>query len=157
MNGILSLGYVGICAADLADWPAYATGFLGMQLVDGARHGLAFRMDDRRQRFFVERPRGGTGPRQFFGWEVADAAALDRFAARLDRAEVRITRAAPGLAAQREVADLLCFDDPAGNRLELFHGARAADTPFRPGPVDLRLPHRTARHGPRRADGGAGG
>ena len=130
-DGILSLGYVGIRAENLADWPGYATGFLGMQRVDGAAAGLAFRMDDRRQRFFVERASGG--PRQFFGWEVADEAALGAFAARLEDAGVRVSRAPSALAAQRHVRGLVGFDDPAGNRVELFHGAHTADTPFLPG------------------------
>lgn len=131
-DGILSLGYFGVRSGDLADWPRYATGFLGMQQVEGGRAGLAFRMDDRCQRFFVE-PIGGSGPRQFFGWEVADAAALDRFAARLEGAGVRVARGPAGLADQRHVSGLIAFDDPAGNRLEAFYGANAAMDPFRPG------------------------
>lgn len=37
------------------------------------------------------------------------------------------------MADQRHVADLIVFDDPAGNRLEVFHGAATAAEPFRPG------------------------
>ena len=132
LDGILSLGYVGVRSGSLTDWPGYATGFLGMQLVDGGVSALAFRMDDRRQRFFVER-HPGHGPRQFFGWEVADAPALDRFAARLENAGVRVTAGPADLADLRQVRGLVAFDDPAGNRLEIFHGANAAPDPFRPG------------------------
>ena len=49
-----SLGYVGIRTADLDQWAAYGTRFLGMQLVDQSRGALAFRMDDRKQRVIVQ-------------------------------------------------------------------------------------------------------
>ena len=86
--------------------------------------------------------------RATIGWEVADAAALDALAARLERAGVAVKRETAALADQRCVSGLISFADPAGNRLEAFHGAQVADTPFQPGPHDLRLPHRAARHGP---------
>jgi 2,3-dihydroxybiphenyl 1,2-dioxygenase len=37
------------------------------------------------------------------------------------------------LADARRVRELISFSDPAGNRLEAFHGAEIADTPFSPG------------------------
>jgi 2,3-dihydroxybiphenyl 1,2-dioxygenase len=43
---------------------------------------------------------------------------------------------APGsrrLAEERHVADLIVFHDPAGNRLEAFHGQEVATAPFQPG------------------------
>lgn len=46
---------------------------------------------------------------------------------------VRVTRGDKALADQRRVADLLYFHDPLGNRVELFHDAEIADTPFKPG------------------------
>ena len=128
---IRSLGYVGIRSRELADWPDYAARFLGMEQVDGGRERLAFRMDDRAQRFFVER--GSAGAERSFGWEVADAAALERLGARLERAGVTVARGSRALADSRRVADLLSFQDPAGNRLEAFHGPELADRPFRPG------------------------
>ena len=36
-------------------------------------------------------------------------------------------------ADQRFVSGLISFADPAGNRLEAFHGAQVADAPFSPG------------------------
>src|SRR5262245_14689050 len=79
--GITGLGYIGVRAKDLADWGSYGTNFLGLQRIDKSRSTLAFRMDDRKQRLVVEAD-GGQGI-AFFGWEVADAAALDALAARL--------------------------------------------------------------------------
>ena len=50
----------------------------------------AFRMDDRKQRLIVD---GGlTDGERFFGWEVANATALDALAARLEKAGVAVKR-----------------------------------------------------------------
>ena len=91
----------------------------------------AFRMDDRSQRLVIdcEMPEGAP----YFGWEVADAATLDALAARLEDAGVAVQREPASLADQRRVRGLISFADPAGNRLEAFHGPQAADEPFRPG------------------------
>src|ERR1700704_1471603 len=126
-----ALGYVGIRTKKLEDWSAYATRFLGLQLVERTRHALAFRMDDRKQRIVVEADQG-EGP-AFYGWEVENAKALDDMAARLERSGVSIARGSRALADERRVKDLIVFSDPIGNRLEIFHGAEIASDPFRPG------------------------
>jgi len=69
----------------------------------------------------------------FYGWEVADAAALDALAARLEAGGVAVTRGSAALAAERRVRELIVFADPIGNRLEAFHGAEIASEAFRPG------------------------
>src|SRR6516164_9568474 len=129
--GIEALGYIGVRAKELDDWATYGTRFLGLQRVDKSRSTLAFRMDDRKQRLVVDADGGqGIG---FFGWEVADRAALDALAAKLEQAGTAVTHGSRALADERHVADLIVFDDPAGNRLEAFHGAQATAEPFRPG------------------------
>ena len=126
-----SLGYVGVRTKDLEEWVAYATRFLGMQLVDKSRGALALRMDDRKQRVIVSADDGeGFG---FYGWEVADAAALDALAAHLEKYGVKVARGSRALADERRVRDLIVFGDPVGNRLEAFHGAEIAAEPFKPG------------------------
>ena len=37
------------------------------------------------------------------------------------------------MADQRCAAEVISFRDPAGNRVEAFHGGQIADEPFRPG------------------------
>ena len=81
-----SLGYVGIRTGDVDQWATYATRFLGMQLVDQSRGARAFRMDDRKQRLIVNAD-AGEGV-SFYGWEVADAAALDALAAHLEKSGI---------------------------------------------------------------------
>src|SRR5262249_19549560 len=87
--------------------------------------------DDRKQRIIVNAD-GGEGI-DVFGWEVADAAALDALAAKLEAANVKIARGTRALADERMVKDLIVLDDPLGNRLEIFHGAEVASEPFMPG------------------------
>src|SRR5262252_9425130 len=126
-----ALGYVGIRTRNLEDWTAYGTRFLGMQLVDKSRGTLALRMDDRKQRVIVHTDEN-EGP-SFYGWEVADAAALDALAAHLERSGVKVVRGSRALADERRVKDLIVFSDPIGNRLEAFHGAEVATDAFKPG------------------------
>jgi 2,3-dihydroxybiphenyl 1,2-dioxygenase len=104
---------------------------VGLQAVDRSASLLAFRMDDRKQRIVIDRamPEGT----RFFGWEVADAAALDQLAARLEKHQVHVVAEPQTLADARRVGGLISFRDPAGNRLEAFCGAEIDDTPFSPG------------------------
>jgi len=131
--GIDALGYIGVRARDLDDWAGYGSNFLGLQRIDKSRSTLAFRMDDRKQRLMVDAD-GGQGI-SFFGWEVADAAALAALAGRLEAAGTRVARGSRALAGERHVADLIVFNDPAGNRLEAFYGAETASEPFKPGRI----------------------
>jgi 2,3-dihydroxybiphenyl 1,2-dioxygenase len=129
--GLTALGYIGVRSARLDDWGSYATNLLGMQQVDRGGLVRAFRMDDRKQRLIVTGDEGeGLA---FLGWETADAAALDALAARLDAHGVEVRRAPRVLADERHVTDLIIFNDPAGNQLEVFHGPATARDGFRPG------------------------
>src|ERR1700734_2080076 len=126
-----ALGYVGIRSKNIDDWADYGTRFLGMQLVDKSRGTLALRMDDRKQRVIIHTDED-EGP-SFYGWEVADAGALDALAAHLEKSGVKIARGSRALADERRVKDLIVFADPIGNRLEVFHGAEVTTEPFKPG------------------------
>jgi 2,3-dihydroxybiphenyl 1,2-dioxygenase len=128
---IQALGYLGIGTAKLEDWSDFATNWLGMQPVDRGNSLRVFRMDDRKQRLVMDRamPEG----QRYFGWEVPHATALATLATRLERAGVAVRQEPSALADQRCVSELISFADPAGNRLEAFHGAQIADEPFRPG------------------------
>jgi 2,3-dihydroxybiphenyl 1,2-dioxygenase len=128
---IRALGYAGFGSADLDDWRQFGTGLVGLQAVERGASLLAFRMDDRKQRIVIDRamPDGA----RFFGWEVADAAALDALAARLEKHQIHVVAEPQTLADARRVGGLISFRDPAGNRLEAFYGAEIDDTPFSPG------------------------
>jgi 2,3-dihydroxybiphenyl 1,2-dioxygenase len=126
-----TLGYIGVRTQNLDDWTGYAARFLGMQMVDKSRTTASFRMDDRKQRFVVNQHE--TEAPGFYGWETADAAGLEAVAANLDRHKVPVARGSRALAEERRVRDLIVFSDPAGNRLEVFHGAETTNDPFKPG------------------------
>jgi 2,3-dihydroxybiphenyl 1,2-dioxygenase len=130
-RSIQALGYVGFGSADLDGWRQFGTGLVGLQAVERSPSLLSFRMDDRKQRIVIDRsmPDGA----RFFGWELADAAALDQLAARLQAAKIDVAAEPPTLADNRRVRSLISFRDPAGNRLEAFYGAEIADAPFSPG------------------------
>ena len=125
------LGYAGFGSDKFEDWRQFGTNLVGFQAVERGNSLLAFRMDDRKQRVVIDRAMG-EGAR-FFGWEVADRAALDALAARLEGARVAVTSEPQTLADARRVRALISFHDPAGNRLEAFYGAEIDDTPFSPG------------------------
>jgi 2,3-dihydroxybiphenyl 1,2-dioxygenase len=126
-----ALGYAGFGSDNLDDWRQFGTGLVGLQAVERGNSQLSFRMDDRKQRIVIDRAMG-EGAR-FFGWEVADAAALDALAAHLEGAGVAVTAEPIERADARRVRALISFRDPAGNRLEAFYGAEIDETPFKPG------------------------
>lgn len=126
-----SLGYIGIQSAKLDDWSSLATRLLGMQEVDRGGKVRAFRMDDRKQRLVVD----GADDRGlgFLGWEVDQKSDLQAIAARLDDNGTVVSVGTPALADQRHVLELISFDDPGGNRIEVFWQPQIAKEPFRPG------------------------
>jgi 2,3-dihydroxybiphenyl 1,2-dioxygenase len=126
-----ALGYAGFGSDRLDDWRQFGTSLVGLQAIERGPSLLAFRMDDRKQRIVIDRALGN-GER-FFGWEVADRAALDTLATKLEAAHIEVTAEPQALADARRVRALISYRDPAGNRLEAFHGAEIDETPFKPG------------------------
>src|SRR5439155_9195518 len=117
--GIEALGYIGVRAKDVGDWASYGEKLLGLQRTDKTRASLAFRMDDRKQRLVVDADGGqGIG---FFGWEVADAAALNAVAARIVAAGTKVALVSRALVGERHVEDLIVFIESGGNRYEIFY------------------------------------
>src|SRR3981081_4310835 len=102
---VQALGYAGFGSAALDDWRQFGTALVGLQAVEKSASLLAFRMDDRKQRIVLHRsmPDGA----RFFGWEVADAAALETLAARLEQAEVDVIAESQTLADTRHVRGLI--------------------------------------------------
>jgi len=126
-----SLGYIGVETRKLDEWAGFASHLLGMQVSDHSAHGFTLRTDVRAARLFVEE---STGDRVgVMGWEIADRDALARVATRLADAGHAVMPGTAELAERRRVAELVVAHDPAGNRLEFFHGAADAPTAFEPG------------------------
>ncbi len=131
-GGLLrSLGYIGIETRRLDDWAGFASELLGMQVADRRNRSFVLRTDERAARVLVD---AGAGDRvAVMGWEVADAEALAVLAARLSDAGHAVAPGDRDLVERRRVAGLLVAQDPLGNRLEFFHGAADAPSPFVPG------------------------
>ena len=127
---VKALGYVGIATSRIEDWNSLATRLLGMQCQPRTDGTLARRMDERMQRVLVDPslPRG----QHYYGWEVADTAMLAATAARVEAAGHPVTAEPDTLARARGTHQLISFRDPAGNRVELFHGVDLGDKPFLP-------------------------
>jgi 2,3-dihydroxybiphenyl 1,2-dioxygenase len=126
-----ALAYVGIEVANLDEWRRFGTDILGLHLSDRSARTASFRMDERLARLRLEQ--GDADGRVTMGWEVDDAAALSSFCARLDDAGIAFQRGSSALAQQRGVSDLICLRDPAGNAVEVSHGAGISSQPFAPG------------------------
>jgi 2,3-dihydroxybiphenyl 1,2-dioxygenase len=126
---IRALSYVGVEVTDLQAWEGFATEFLGMPVVrpDGANGRLLLRMDERAYRFDV---RAGSADRLLWmGWEVSTKEALAEAAAELRGRGVAVTDGSAADAKERGVIAFIAFEDPAGNRNEVFYGQEAD---FRP-------------------------
>ena len=122
-----SFGYFGVHSDHLADWEAYGQNLLGLELVEKTSTTLKFRMDDRKQRILVS---SDPDILDTFGWEVSTTTELETIAARVEAAKVPVNRVSAADAALRGVSSAIRFNDPAGNRLEVFVGpeeVRAAD------------------------------
>jgi 3,4-dihydroxy-9,10-secoandrosta-1,3,5(10)-triene-9,17-dione 4,5-dioxygenase len=128
MTGIRSLGYLRIESADVAAWREFGVRVLGM--VEGRgpdADALYLRMDDFPARLVIVP--GDRDRLLASGWEVAGGADLTGVGRALDEAGVAVKTGTPAELAERRVEQMLRFDDPAGNALEVFCGAALESRP----------------------------
>ena len=117
-----SLGYLRIESADVAAWREFGVRILGMTEGRGPGDGVLYlRMDDFPARLVIVP--GSRDRLLATGWEVADEAALGAVRRALADAGVAVKAGTPDELAARRVGELLRFDDPAGNAVEVFCGA----------------------------------
>jgi 3,4-dihydroxy-9,10-secoandrosta-1,3,5(10)-triene-9,17-dione 4,5-dioxygenase len=125
---IRSLGYLRIESTDVAAWREFGVRILGMVEGRGPSDGaLYLRMDDFPARLVIVQ--GARDRLLATGWEVADAAALAAVRLALAEAGVAVQAGTPQEAAARRVGEMLRFDDPAGNAVEVFCGAALEHRP----------------------------
>lgn len=131
---IKSIGYVGVEASPLAEWEKFATRLLGCHAAhrttpDGHK-ALALRLDEKCHRLLLLE--SGAQGNAFFGLELHDEAALLEARRELTSYGVALKAATPTELAIRQVEGMYHFNDPAGYRLELFHGLQNDPEPFVP-------------------------
>ena len=128
MTGIASLGYLRIESADVAAWREFGVRVLGMVEGRGLDAGaLYLRMDDFPARLMIVP--GEQDRLLASGWEVAGQDDLARVGRALDEAGVAVKPGTPVELAERRVGQMLRFDDPAGNAMEVFCGAALEHRP----------------------------
>jgi 3,4-dihydroxy-9,10-secoandrosta-1,3,5(10)-triene-9,17-dione 4,5-dioxygenase len=119
--GIRSLGYLRIEATDMAKWREYGLKVLGMVEGKGADpDALYLRMDDFPARLVIFP--GENDRLAQAGWEVANAGELQEIRERLEANGVPYKEGSKEQLAERRVDELVTFEDPSGNTLEVFHG-----------------------------------
>jgi 3,4-dihydroxy-9,10-secoandrosta-1,3,5(10)-triene-9,17-dione 4,5-dioxygenase len=125
---IASLGYLRIESSDVAAWREFGVKVLGMVEGRGPDPGAVYlRMDEFPARLMIV---PGEADRLLAsGWEVSDSTALDRARRALDEAGVAVKAGTDAELADRRVAELLRFEDPSGNALEVFCGAALEHRP----------------------------
>lgn len=126
-----ALGYIGVGSKRLADWKEFGSRIVGLQCAEETGSLIGFRMDDRKRRIIVDQETADGSC--FFGWEVAGPTEMEAMAAHLEQSGVSVTREPDYISESRCVSQVLSFSDPAGNRLEVFHGAQTDDNGFTPG------------------------
>ena len=128
MNRIASLGYLRIESPDVAAWREFGVKVLGMVEGRGPATGAVYlRMDEFPARLVIVP--GAADRLLASGWEVAGGEALERVRRALDEAGVAVKTGNDAELADRRVAELLRFEDPSGNALEVFCGAALEHRP----------------------------
>jgi 3,4-dihydroxy-9,10-secoandrosta-1,3,5(10)-triene-9,17-dione 4,5-dioxygenase len=128
MTRNMSLGYLRIESTDVAAWREFGVRALGMVEGRGPDPGaLYLRMDDFPARLVIVP--GESDRLLASGWEVAESDIFDQVAQSLADAGVAVKSGTGAELADRRVAALMRFDDPAGNAMEVFWGAALEHRP----------------------------
>jgi extradiol dioxygenase len=118
-----SLAYVGIETPEAERWRTVGPGVFGLELApDGSDGAILLRSDERHHRVAVRA--GASNRLAYIGWDVADDAAFDAIATRIEAAGLSFERDDLTLAADRHFERVASFVDPFGQRHELAVGPR---------------------------------
>jgi 3,4-dihydroxy-9,10-secoandrosta-1,3,5(10)-triene-9,17-dione 4,5-dioxygenase len=119
MGEIAKLGYVGVESPDHEEWRTWAPKVLGCMIgPDGADGAVRVKIDEADYRISVHP--GEEHRFAYAGWEVLNHRDLDAAVKRLENAGVTTAVADQETTEARGVDRLVHFEDPFGQRLELF-------------------------------------
>ncbi len=133
MVQVTELGYLTLGVKDLARWKTFAAEVLGVEVVDGDKPGSCFlRLDYWHHRIVLEE--NGADDLMVVGFRVAGQDEFCEIAKRLETAGVTVRVGTFEEAYERHVLEVMMFEDPSGNPIEIFHGPHVqADKPFHSG------------------------
>ncbi|MFE9938251.1 VOC family protein [Streptomyces hirsutus] len=128
MRRIREFGYLVATVRDIDAWKVFAGDVHGMQIVEHTEDRLKLRLDERSWR--IDLHRGEVEHIDAVGWEVRGPGDIEAIEKKLRDHGYTPHRATTEEAASREVTDYLAFEDPDGNGVEVYYGARRDQTPF---------------------------
>ncbi|MXQ75706.1 2,3-dihydroxybiphenyl 1,2-dioxygenase [Rhodococcus rhodochrous] len=118
---VLSLGYLRLNVESAERWNTFVRDFIGMMPVDGPLpDSLHYRMDHYPPRLVVTE--SATPGLEAVGFEVLNRSDLKDLVSRVEAAGIETRAGTPEECALRQVTGFATFDDPSGNRVELFYG-----------------------------------
>ena len=121
MAEISNLAYVGFGVGNLAEWEKFAVDILGMEVGSRTADTLALRMDEYRQRIFLEE--NPIDDLLVAGWEFDTESDLDAYVNEVREKGTEVTLLSSEAAARRKVEKLYACPDPNGFQHEFFFGA----------------------------------
>lgn len=126
-----ALSYIALETSRMDEWHTLSTRLLGLQETDRSSTTAAYRMDNQRQRLMFTH--GSREGKAVLGLECDSLQDLDTFARRIESRGLRVDRGSQAHIEQRQVGDLITFDDPQGNKLEICWKPVELSDPFVPG------------------------
>ena len=132
MNAVTELGYVRFGVSDLAEWQAFATDLIGLEVSETDDGRLYLRNDIWHHRIILEED--GSDDLLGAGLRVAGPVEFAALQQVLTDAGISFDVSDEATARQRRVLELMTLSDPSGVPIEIFHGPQVdAHRPFHPG------------------------
>lgn len=130
---VTELAYLGLSISDPQAWKDFASGIVGMEVVDeGEGDRFYLRTDSWHHRITLHVD--GGDDLAYIGWRLADPEVFDAMVEKLTRANVEVRVASEAEASERRVMGLAKLTDPGGNAVEIFHTPQVDSwKPFHPG------------------------
>lgn len=122
---VSSLGYLEIEATNLDAWAGFATEVLGLQVAERTADLLRLKMDVWLHRITIRKSTQDCIAA--LGWQLRSIDDFETIVQTLGKEGYQVEVADRAGAEDRCVAQLATVDDPSGNRLEFFVGARTEE------------------------------
>jgi len=130
MVSVDRLGYVGWNVTDLKAWDDLLCTVYGLELrKDKSRKKRHYRVDDRLKR--ISLCESNKDDVRFIGWEVDTHEQLQEVEKQLIQCGVHVRRGTQAQIRDRQVMDLISFEDPDGFNTEVFYAAIEDGDPFK--------------------------